>query len=320
MVKGAIRAAGLSLIVGLASLACVGTDRQAHTTPTATAAPAYQKAPLSLTEGDYCIEGLAAGSRLEFLARLENNAVPSTAKKSPEELEDLSASLVFLNRHGGGLFQGFYLGSGYVVTVAHGFVEKTEVRVEGDPRRYVQFSVSKTDVGYLDELSRPVSEKILQLELMGAQRTLDLALLPVQSTSVHTKQDIALAYSPSPYTVGLPSFKLSKELKANEQVYLIAFDPGSPAPIVSRGIITSLSGSSSEFSGQFQISVRPKGGYSGAPVFDAYGNLIGILSSAVTKPRVVNSFENYIGSNVSSIDAIVELAQADKQQVLICPK
>ncbi len=315
--------AGVSaLITGLllASVSCSSQPSSVSTPPALQKPAATSPGSSSIPEAfsityiaPPCAEQPNVSGRLEQLITLESNFNgPSSTPKTLEEIGKASDNLVFVfGKERTSQSQGIHLGGGYVLTVAHGLITKTGTSLQ----------TTGAEVGYADAVSKSVSGKLVTVELEGGGNV-QIGLIPVYNFSIHTRQDLALVYAPTQYKVVIPKFRLSNTLEVGEHVYMVSFDPNasnaSGSSVIS-GTVTSLTGGSN-YASQFLTSIKPNAGQSGAPVFDSYGNLVGLLSNAALSEGKHNLVENYTGSNISSIDIFGDLVKPEKKVLASCQK
>lgn len=284
----------LAAALSLALAGCTGSQQPEPRQLVGTSIPA--------ATGDYCT---AAAAQLDSINMLEK---ASKQKSSPQTLDELLkfsgqlAGTLTLQKDigaaaasGGPLSampgQGFYLGGSYFVSAAYPFV--------------VQKGSSYVIAPFNNVLVIPNSPK-------------NPNAMAVQNITALLDRDMVLIYSPS----GTPenqhpliSLRPMSTLTRGEPVYNITLRSG--VPVVQSGEVINFpvtgrdSGSSLTYYGQIVTSIIAGKGDSGSPVFDGYGNLVGVVSVGVL-------WNGEPATNVASTDALWPLLESQKGRLADC--
>ena len=280
----------------LALAACTGAQTSKPTV--------VKQVPDYALVGNYCSQKNIGGSSA-FLRTLEDRI---SSQASAQAGKDYKENLAVVIEKDTGIFaHGIHLGDGYILTAAH--VTYTPISTGTHFKRLW--------VGYTDPASRGSAEKSIDFVL--AKGTVPLGLITASSSTISTAEDIALVYAPTRAKVSLPEFRTSA-LSVGEEVFAQVFLPTGAGVSSMPGKITSLAGDSTIYQNQFQTSIFPVSGMSGAPVFDGQGRLIGIISGFTVEPVKPDKPENYTGSNVSRINSVKALLEVERQKMADCPR
>ena len=188
----------------------------------------------------------------ERIAKLEKEA---EEKRKQKELEDKYKPVAAWNG------TGFFVSSlGHIITNSH----------------VVEDSSLKTVNGKCDTMNAYLDNKLYETEILSQDRLNDLALLKI-------KNDEKI--------INYASFR-NEEPILGEDITTLGFPFGktiSSKIKLTSGVVSSLSGLGDEFT-RMQIDAALQPGNSGGPIFDSYGNVIGV---AVAKAGIFYFLEKF---------------------------
>lgn len=188
----------------------------------------------------------------ERIAKIEKEA---EEKKKQKELEEKYKPVTAWNG------TGFFVSSaGHIITNSH----------------VVEDSSLKTVDGKCDTMNAYLDNKLYETEILSQDRLNDLALLKIKN------DEKILNYV---------SFR-NEEPTLGEDITTLGFPFGktiSSKIKLTSGVVSSLSGLGDEYT-RMQIDAALQPGNSGGPIFDSYGNVIGV---AVAKAGIFYFLENF---------------------------
>ena len=304
--------------------------------------------PAILFSGESCGDKSANESRLEELVKMEQGfGSYSATLKSADEISQLASESVYLtkldiqsssSRYGDNeitlsssnlstIFKGINVGDGYVYTVAHGVLDKKTLDLHFFK---VLFYVHPYDadnfaiiyLGYpginmtrssFDPSSGKFVDYFYEAPLKGD--ALATASAPMSDVASVLPNSTAISNTPA-------RFKLrpASTLKKDENIYFLAnrnnsidiilgFPNGHETKVVSGAVSDPIA--TSPVPGFFTSSLQAISGDSGSPVFDEYGNLVGLVSGGITRGS-----EQY--SVIAGIESILPVIMAERQRISSC--
>ena len=299
------------------SVAACGVKEVAAPMPTkeaelSTLAPT--KTPTAVLSGDYCTTAPNITEQLKNLDTIEAKFTQqNSSPKSLDELLRLGDDLVSFLRFPAGfdtvllsgttyveahISQGLSLGGGYFVTVSHGLIEPI-VPVPNKDNSY-SFTISPNRV--LLVYTNDKKENIA---------------VHVQNITAFPYGDMALVYLPSQDKGAMVAIRPSSTLKQGEKLYNITLTSNGLDKREGEVMKTSVTANDAStpyliYSNQILTSISADDGDSGSPVFDRFGNLVGVLS-------VGASLNGKSVTTVASVDSLTSILVAQKLQ-LACPQ
>jgi S1-C subfamily serine protease len=165
---------------------------------------------------------------------------------------------------------GFFVSeSGHVLTNAH-VVEECDRLTVGDS-----------------------ASRQLSADVISADRRNDLALLKLSSATLASKISKALIEKLGVKLVPLASDGLlrSEDVELGETVLVAGYPYGdifSNTIKVTQGIVSAIRGIGDD-SGQFQVDAAVQSGNSGGPIYDEYGNIVGVVVAQLDKLKVADA-------------------------------
>ena len=136
-------------------------------------------------------------------------------------------------------------------------------------------------------------DKQVPAKLIEADRVNDLALLRTTNIKMASAETQSLIRKLSIQIVPLASGGLMRksDVKGGEDVIVAGFPYGvmfSKTIKVTKGIVSSTRGIGND-SGQFQIDAAVQPGNSGGPIYDRYGNIVGVVVAQLNKFKMAKS-------------------------------
>ncbi len=152
--------------------------------------------------------------------------------------------------------------------------------------QHVVNKCNKITIG--DHIDKQVPAKLLE-----ADRVNDLALLRTTNLKMASAETQSLIRKLSIQIVPLASGGLMRksDVKGGEDVIVAGFPYGvmfSKTIKVTKGIVSSTRGVGDD-SGQFQIDAAVQPGNSGGPIYDRYGNIVGVVIAQLNKFKMAKS-------------------------------
>lgn len=273
--------------------------------------------PFLLASGIYCGDDTNVRQRREQLsAIIKGFEKPSTEQKSIDDiLTKVSENTVRVfslqdyNPTATNGFQarpfvtlGVYFGGSYFVTVGHGVHNIVNEGPIAGKNSYPLFSINATTL-LVESLQQPDATR--------------LETNSVWSVTSFPQHDIALLYSPaqppSSYQFKLRS---AETLAVGEKVYAVV-RRGDSAEVLG-GVVERLNESFADISksyaayrGHVLTTIPSQNGDSGSPVFDAFGNMVGLVSGGNV---------NRASAAIAPLDSLTELALAEQQRLICRPE
>ena len=269
------------------------------------------RTPTAIFSGGYCTTAPNIAEQLKSLGMIETNfSYQNSSPKNLEELIRLGDGIVMFLKLPAGIetmlspgtksvevlaSQGLSLGGGYFVTVSHGIRDSIAQVPNSDNSYSVTISPNKVLLVYVNDKKEPVA-------------------VPVQNITALPNRDMALVYLPSQDKESIVAFRPSSTLKHGEKLYNVTSEGG---PIIRQGevIDTSITANAEDnpftYSSQILTSISGENGDSGSPVFDVFGNLVGVAS-------VGSTWNGKPSMTLASIDSLASLLAAQKQQLIAC--
>ena len=137
------------------------------------------------------------------------------------------------------------------------------------------------------------AKKQVPVTLVETDKRNDLALLKISSTKMSSADTTALIRKLGVEIVPLASEGLlrSEDIELGEDVLVAGYPYGdifSNSIKVTKGIVSANRGMGDD-TGQFQIDAAVQPGNSGGPIYDAYGNVVGVVVAQLNKLKVAKA-------------------------------
>ena len=200
------------------------------------------------------------------LARLEQDAITRLEKKSKPKIADKKRPSRPRAKSGSS-GSGFLISQlGHVVTNEHVVRNCKSLTVGNNAKTHIRVDVVETD------------------------KKNDLALLKIPSGEMASDSAKSLISKLGLEVVPLSSSGLfrSEDVELGERVMVAGYPYGeifSNTVKVTGGMVSAIRGVGNDF-GQFQIDAAVQPGNSGGPIYDAYGNIVGIVVAQLNKLKV----------------------------------